>query len=411
MPNSFSRIIFFLLWPFGALIFALIRFRERTLKIIFPLFSAYQGFTYTIASTGLDANDYKQQFQRMAQSEGVLSSLSAQYLSGDSGVLDFGVSLISFFVSRLTDDYRFFFAVLGLVMGIFIVNIFWFTVQRVRFTSYNIFTILLVFSFVLVVGMWDIGGRWNIAAAIFTYGVVRNEFFNDRKSKIFIGLAVLFHWSFVFGILVYVLYKVIGNRPIFYFTLLIISFFTVELNLSFIRDFWYAFAPGFLIESRSSYLDESYSQLVKVNYTENTWYIKYYVKSLQYFLLLVSGYLVVFKQDKLSVNPLLLNFTNVGMFFLAIFKILSAVPSMGRFIVIGLYLLLFSTLLAYSNSKIKFPTPIKYFGYFALTFYIVVRVRIGLDFWNVHTVFGNIFTALVADNPNPLIEGIKSLLK
>jgi len=227
--------LLFIFWPLAALVFALKHFRSNWSKNVVWLFTIFFGYTFVIISSDYDASRYKDALIFMANSPFSFSTIFTDYLSEDSGVLDIAQRLVTFIVSRFTDDYRVLFAVFGFFMGYFLSRIIWFVIERTT-GKISLFSGVFLVSFSLVVGIWDMGGiRWNIAAIIFFYGAI--IFLVDGNIKgLWITTATIFvHWSFPLALVVLFIYSIIRNQTTFFFILFVVSFFVGEINLDNVR--------------------------------------------------------------------------------------------------------------------------------------------------------------------------------
>jgi len=118
--------ILFLLWPFVAFLTALANFsREESRKVVY-VFLVYYGLNFFIGDTGyVDSMGYARDLELHATlpfSE-FFRILGGLYSSDDA--VDIYKPLVSFVVSRFTDDHRVLFGVLAAVFGfIFLIPIF-----------------------------------------------------------------------------------------------------------------------------------------------------------------------------------------------------------------------------------------------------------------------------------------------
>ena len=271
--NNWGVYILFIIWPFAILIYAIINYRKHWARNIFWLYTIYFGFTFVISSPDIDASDYADDLKIMAGVRVGTDYLIESYLAPDSGILDIAQKLITFLVSRFTDDYRFLFAAFGLFMGYFLSRIIWYLIDRNN-DKIDIYTGLLLICYSLIVGIWDINGvRWNVAAVIFVYGAL-TYLIGGKKNGLWIAAITVFvHWSFIIALAVLLGYAMIKNRTIIYFILFVVSFTIAELDIELFRDLFYNYAPSLILESRSGYLNEAYIQVRGESVSNLNWYI------------------------------------------------------------------------------------------------------------------------------------------
>jgi hypothetical protein len=408
--GSWGIYIFFILWPFGVLLYAIKNYRAPWAKNIAWLYTIFFGFTFVIPNAGVDASRYADELIFMAQSDFSLENIFSSYLNKQSGMLDIAQKILTFIVSRFTDDYRFLFAAFGMFMGYFLSRIVWFlaekTVGRLKYLE-----VMVIIAFALVIGIWDIGGvRWNVAAVIFIYGVLRYIISNEISGLWICSSAVLVHWSFIFALLMFFAYKIIGDRIHIYFALFIVSFFLSELNLDIIRSLFSSYAPGALQESRGTYLSQEYVDYRSEHYTTISWYISGHWQAIRYYILLFSIYFYARGRHYLSNYQPLLNLFSFTLFFYGVFNILSDIPSVGRFLSIGNMLFLAVMFWTLRSTGRRFPVFLRLVGIPVLILFIIVRMRIGFDFIGIWSVLGNPLFAYFAENNLSLIDIIKDAI-
>jgi hypothetical protein len=413
--NSFKRrltsiIGLFVISPFATLCFAIKNYRASWSKNVVWFYTAFFGYTFTINSTEVDASRYKDTLLLMSNPDFSIKTIFSNYWSDDSGTLDIAQRIITFVVAQFTQDYRMLFAVFGLFLGYFLSRIIWFLIKQSS-GKLNVLSTLLLVSYSLVVGIWDIGGiRWNIAALIFFYGAILYIVEGNKKGIIVILSTIFVHWSFPAAIVIFFLYKYLKNQPIIYFILFISSFVLVELNVDFIRNIFELYAPKAVQNSRESYLNEGYIQSIADKRFELAWYISYHVLLLKWLILVMVSYIFLKDSKTIKQNqPELFRIFNFGMFFYGVFNILSTLPSVGRFINIANLILLFVIFVYLQFYGKTFPDILKYLSIPILLLFIIVRLRIGFDYIGIWSVFGSPLYVYFVENNLPLINLIKAI--
>jgi hypothetical protein len=346
----------------------------------------------------------------MSGKDFTITSIFTDYLSDDGGVLDFAQRVVTFLVAQITQDYRMLFAVFTFFLGYFLSRIIWFLIERST-KRFDVLTALIVICYSLVVGIWDIGGiRWNIAALIFFYGTILYIMDGNKNGLFFIFSTVFVHWSFPIAIVFFIVYVIFKNRPYIYFSLFVFSFFVTELNIDFFRGLLESFAPKSILNSRESYLNENYIELLSDKSSKLAWYILYYLKILKWLLLLLTSYIFIVERKSIENNqPLVFNLLNFGMFFYGVFNLLSVLPSVGRFLSIGNLLLLMFLFFYLQYSEKGLPQILRYISIPVLVFFIIIRIRIGFDFIGIWSVFGSPIFVYFVDNNLPLINLVKQI--
>ena len=118
--NILGWLIIYLIWPFGTLLKSFSWLRTKEARNLFWLFCVYFGFTFVIKEGSfVDSGRIALHFQEMSRSGMSLNELLDTFYTTGSKTIDIVESLITFIVSRFTADYRFLYAVFGLVFGYF----------------------------------------------------------------------------------------------------------------------------------------------------------------------------------------------------------------------------------------------------------------------------------------------------
>ncbi len=401
-----SAVLLFILWPAGSFIRIFSQYRVPWAKDIFWLFTIFVGFTFVL---GGDSVRMQQVLIMMHNSDYSLSDLYSGYLNVNTGMLDIVFDLITFVVSRFTDDYRFLLSALAVLFGYFLSRMIWFVIDHSE-GRITFFHFLLLMSFALTIGMWDVHGRWNIAAVIFTYGIF--NYFKGKRNQLYwiFPLSIFTHWSFIIAALIFFIYKVIGNRPVIYFIIFLSSFAFAQMEIPIVQNLFETFAPDPLLESRSGYFNDYYIETVESQRLSTNWYVHGHTLVLSWFILAFVIYLFYYKRETLKRSPWLYSLFNFSMFFFGLINSLTSAPSIGRFIAIGTLLFLGFLFLWGINLSEKLPVLLEKAGIFILILFMVVRIRIGFDYIGLWAVIGNPLTAWFTSNDLSLISIIKNIL-
>jgi len=405
-----SIIGLFIISPFAALCYAIKNYRTSWSKNVIWFYTVFFGYTFTIFSAEVDATRYKDTLIIMSNPAFTIKTIFSNYWSDDSGMLDIAQRLITFLVAQFTQDYRVLFAVFGLFLGYFLSRIMWFLIEK-SLGKLNLVSSLLLVSYSLVVGIWDIGGiRWNIAALIFFYGVLLYIIDGNYKGILLIISTIFVHWSFPAAITVFIIYKYLKNQTLFYFILFIFSFILVELDLDYIRNIFEMYAPKAIQNSRENYLNENYILSVADSRVGLAWYIKYHVLLIRWLILGLVSF-IYFKDSKsMKENqPELFRLFNFGLLFYGVFNILSSLPSVGRFINIANLTMLFIIFVYLQFYGKSFPEIFKNIVIPILILFIFVRLRIGFDYLGVWSIFGSPLFVYFVENNMPLINLVKAI--
>lgn len=409
-----NSIIVFLLWPFFALVYAFRNYKAIWAKDIIWFFVIFYGFTMTVNDTGeatMDANRYRTKFIDMAAKEVNFSEIVANFYNEEDESLDMLETIISFSLSRVTNNPQVLFAVFGLIFGYFYSRNIWYLVDRVnnKITRENI---PILFTFAFIVGFWSINGfRFWTATHMFLFGALPFLFEGKKKFLWISALSVLMHFSFLFPMAILGIYVLAGNRTIFYFILFILTFFIKELDITAIGEFLTSNLPDILLPKVKTYTNADYAEGLAENLEKANWYIQIYGDALKWS---VTAFLVVIfftGRKYLNKHINLKNLFSYTLLLYSVSNILSLVPSGGRFLslsnLFAVAFIFFYVQYAPRGTAIRRLIIV---AIPALALFTIVSVRIAFDTMGVLSMFGNPFLSLVFKLDITLIELVKSAL-
>jgi len=402
-------IVFFLL-PVAALISAIRNFRVPAAKNILWFFTVFYGFTFVISSDSLDSSRYRGELLKLYDSPVTsFGQFISLLYSNEAEYVDVLQPVVTFVLSRFTNDYRILFATFGLIFGYFYSRNIWtllsFARDRIRPQA-----VPFIVLFALVITIWHINGfRFWTAAQIFLFGFF-NVHFYERKWRgwMFCGLSVFVHFSFLFPFLLFIIFSVVGNRLVLLFLLYFSSFFvakvTPQVFVNFIPQL-----PAVIQGRTDKYLSSEYEEsLAKAKKKQINWYVTGRVTALQYTVVLLL--IIVFAAHRRSVaeNILWSSLLCFGLLLSTWVNLLGSIPSVGRFNTVS-YLFIFSFLflLTQASPRRVFSSWVQAIVLSAALLYCIVEVRRGFDTVGLYTVIGNPFLAIFVDNEIPLIDLIR----
>jgi hypothetical protein len=224
--------ILFFVWPLGALMTAMSNARKPWAKNIIWAFIIFFGFTFVIPNDGVDANRYRDNLVNMHSQRDLSWSgfVGLLYVEG-TNFLDVFQPLITFFISRFTDNQRVLFSVFGLVFGFFYSrNLAMIMDQFKDRIPRKIWPLLLLFA--LLVAFWQINGfRFWTATHMLLYGGLLVIMYRKPLGYLFIFITPLMHFAFIFPALIFAFYAIAGDRTLIYFILFILSLFFIQLQV------------------------------------------------------------------------------------------------------------------------------------------------------------------------------------
>lgn len=409
---SISLFLYWVIWPFGALISNFKKFREPYVKTLFLLFCVYYGFVFIYADpfTGKpDSARYALRFIEMHGNSISLEGLAAMFYNPQSKIVDIYEPFILWLVSRFTGDPRFLFAVFALVFGFFWVQNLWLIFRRIN-GRIEFLLLLFIVGFILINPVWNINGvRMWTAAQIFLYGSLIYLLEDSRKKGlIFILSSVLVHFSFMFPAALFIAFIFLPMNLWLFFVFFISASFVNELNIRTVRE-TLSFLPEVFQPKIESYTSEQYVQKVMGAQSPVSWHVKF--ADIAGRIIIYVWVLIVFLNRKkwLGNNDMLKLFC-FGLFLGGFAKIAGLIPSGGRFWTIAASVLYAVIVLFISGYK-----PFKYMGLLRvitiplLSFVVLFNLRLGLNYTGVLTFAGNPLISFFLNDRAPLIDLIKQI--
>lgn len=305
----FSNLILFLVWPFGVFLNALVNYDKRESKIILILFTAIFGYSMIAESEGLDL--YRIMNSLPDYSHIRFSDFVHHLVKSDSNYesesVDLYRDIVTFLVSRFTDNGRWLMLIFGLVAGYVytkVLSLFMFeTPDR------NIYTNLIIISFSFIIGIDQLAGvRFSLAAYVFFYGAINVINFRDNRYLVVAALSILIHFSFLTVVLLLVIFIRLKKHPKIIYLLLILSFILPNLLKGYIVQYSGFFGQG--IEARTTLYSTLDSDLNL--FSDTVWYVKYRIS-----LMLIFCYITLFI-TRLKKKDLNYSFITSDLFFFAL---------------------------------------------------------------------------------------------
>ncbi len=404
--ESLFAYVLFLIWPFFASLLSFKEYKKGWAKNMVWLFVIFYGFTFVILDEGMDSNVYRENFLIYTLNDYSLSEFISTLYS-ESSKIDILQDLLSYLVSKVTDDYHILFALYGLVFGFFYSRNIWYLLSRALPYLKDI-NIIIITCFVFVVGFWQINGfRFWTATHIFVFGMLPFLFENKKKYFLVSALSVFVHFSFVVPLAIVLAYYFIGNRLTIFFYFFVVTFFLNEIDISLIRDNLF-YLPDLFYDRTYSYLNEDY-KIIRVEQRSNyNWYALYYRKFFNWVLFILSTIIFYSGRKIIKQNYGLLQLFSFALLFFGVANILSSIPSGGRFVSIAQLLLVASVFLYIQletnlkavRSAVLFSTPV-------ILLFIAVSLRIAFETISLTAVAGNPLISLFGENDLSLINLIK----
>ena len=116
---GFFYLLFFCIWPFGALILSFIKYSKKWTKNLIWAFVVFYGYTFVISNDTMDANRLLTRFETAVQFKGDIHAYFLNLFILTEGNINFLEPFIHYLVALFTDNFQILMAVFGLIFGYF----------------------------------------------------------------------------------------------------------------------------------------------------------------------------------------------------------------------------------------------------------------------------------------------------
>jgi hypothetical protein len=401
--------LLFLIWPLLSVYTAIVNYRANWAKNAIWLFVIYFGFSMTILEFS-DGERYRDRFLQLTTEDINVSNYFERVLSESP---DFIEPFITYYLSRITGDYRILFAVFGLIFGYFYSRNIWLLIN----SSVGIikqFSIVLIITLALIMPFWTIVGfRFNTAFHIFLFGLLNYYIHNKKSYLLFIIISPLLHFSFIIPSIILLIIEILGYKYYkIYFYLFLLSFFVEQLNVSILSD-GASFLPEVFSKRVNDYTSEEYVESVgkyqSITRDDVNLYVVLYRRALS-FTIIVLFSIVYFKSlDLIKKNKLLSKLFCFTLFFYSFSNFISSVPSAGRFFMISQVTAISFLLLFFQNNKEIYLKNLKHIKWASplLIFFCIISFWEGLSYINFLTIVGNPILAIFIESNIAIADIIK----
>ncbi len=393
MQPKQNNYILFWASPILAMVSSLAHWRSGSCRNIVWLFAGYYGIAFYIhPDSNADCVRYRDSLIEMHQNDLTFETLSGSFYQQGERYYDLYQPLLTFFLSRFTDDFRVLFGTVGFVFGFFYSRVIFFFVNQLKPSAGVLeFFLVLCLAFVIDIGAAINGMRMYTALFVFLLGAL---YYWDTQKPIFLilsGASVLFHFSYV--IPVAILLTTTMLRPLLsaIYCFFLASFIMTTIDVGFIREFVASLPLG--LETRvGGYLQEFDASLTETPriLIINKWLVHSFA-----ILAMTAAYLITYK---VSVNRLMIQAMTFSMLLYGLVNILSEVGSIGRFYSICRILIIAQLLLLITNYDryLNIRTTVAVIASL-LTLNTAIGVRFTLGFASLNLLLGNPLTVWFFD--------------
>ncbi len=412
--SKYKLYLFALALPFLSLLTSVRFFKSPSARNLFWYGCIFMGYIHIFNPIGGTANDgvrYAEALVTMHIEPVDIETLSGYFYSED-GHLDIYQPLVTFLLSLFTGNPHILFMVFATVFGFFYSRNIWMALHYSEKDKIGWWVWVILIMLMLIRPIWEINGvRMYTALQVFMYGVFSFYLMNDKKKLIWSFLSVFIHFSFIFPVALLVIFFFLPKKNLtIYFVFYFLAVIFNEIDIQSLKDGLVDILPARLSEKAVDYMNEDYLEVIKERNATYSLYLKIADKMFRYFSFLAIFFLWLKKQSFLE-NKTYRNLLVLTMFTGAVFEILSGIPSMIRFLDIPnliFYTLLFLLLSDKQFAEHKIHKMVKITSV-ALILPILLRIRIGLEFYGISLLCGNFVSASIINDNIPLISFVKSL--
>ncbi len=379
--------------PFLALLLSFRHYKSRWFKNFLWIFIIFYGFSFSFVDT-MDADHYKYLFEKAQRQYADFSSITQVFDPTQTGQLDFARPLINFILSGFTSNYHVLFAVYGLIFGFFYSRNISFLIQNSNLNGKNIKAWLFFAAF--FVGVWQINGfRFWTATHIFLFGIIMVQVEGRKKrGLLWMFLSLAFHFSFILPLLVFATYKFIPKlNKAFLILLLGLLFFNPFSDLGVVRNTIKKYTVNEVMERKvDTYTSTEVAERLQ-NRESKFGLLKKVAGKINNLIIILLAWRALSLMDL----PGLTRFRSMfqyGLILALIGSLLSFIPSVGRFHMVGMLMLLFIGVIIHSyNFRNVNTISFKGLGMFGVLNILLSGNWILFTF-SLHLFAGNFFSVL-----------------
>lgn len=384
--------------PFFAFLYSLKYHDKKWFKNALWMFVIFFGFSMSFLET-IDAFEYKRIFESSLNFNKNINSFIEIFNTKVTGQVDFATSLIIYFLSKFTSNYHVLFGVYGLIFGYFYSRNIDFVLKISNRKNLKSITGLVLFL-AIYIGIWQINGfRFWTASHIFMWGLINFIYLkNTSRGVVFIIISSAVHFSFVLPLLIFFIYNFIPKYNKLFITLvLLLSIYNPLSDLRMVEDYLKMLNLTEQIESKVEvYTSEDVLERLQQS-SINTNPFKILNKFFNLFFIMLLAWIVREKYKDISKEESLL--LHYGLILAVTGALLSFVPSLGRFLNLASFIILYSVVVSILKGDL-FPQArimISKIGYLSVLMFIPANLWI-ISTFSLHTIAGNYATVLVDDS-------------
>lgn len=399
-----------LIWPISTLLFYINNYQRRYAQNLLWLFCIFYGMIHIVFNEQgfyVDGISYALSLQEKA-GYSFTDLLRSLYATGNT-TPDVFMPLLTFLISRFTTDYRVLFIFLAFVYGYFYSrNI------ALVLNLYNgrksAFIVLLFLTFIMVLPIFQINGRFWIGAQVFFYGVSYFLVYGKKKYLWWAFGSALIHFAHVASLAVFILYCLLPKKSPVFFWAVVATLFISSIDMHAINNLLSKITPSVFESKIDTYANAEY--LLQRMETDTKSLHVLFVNGIKEWLFRIVLVIFYIKNKATITNDRTLNSTFC---FVALYTVMSAifafVPSASRYLSISAMLTVFFIILTISRKcRTIYIFDNLYFRYAVaccLIFFVLFQIRSLFEFVGISFFISNPIFAMVFEDNSPLFYYVK----
>lgn len=406
---KFKWVLFFL-HPILAISYSFKKLRVKDTANLIWAFLVFFGWTMVPYLESKDSSAYRNKLDVFYNNQEAKEAFVANLyeLGGD---IDVFIQTLIYLMSFVTDNGSLLYALFGFVFGYFYSRNFKFILEISAPFKHKRLIIYLLVCLLLVIPFWSINGvRFWTAAHMAIWCILSYFKQNQNKYVIYLLLTPLVHFSFVFVILAFLIWKFTKlNNIKFLLFIFVLTYIFSNLSTGFLVELIKNYAPSFAGNEVEAYTHEDLINSSQIGRVKSNWYVQYFGDALRLGVYTMF-FMLTFKHAKLVFNnDIIKKLTIFTLIFGSLCNLISVIPSAGRFTSLSVYLLLFLSILfivKLMQNQMK-PPKMLVFSNLILLFWLIVNIRDGFDYISFGTFTNPLLSMFEELNTTPIINLIK----
>lgn len=400
---GFFYLLFFCIWPFGALILSFIKYSKKWTKNLIWAFVVFYGYTFVISNDTMDANRLLTRFETAVQFKGDIHAYFLNLFILTEGNINFLEPFIHYLVALFTDNFQILMAVFGLIFGYFYSRNICYIINYIKPSRITLYNQVLIFTFIFIIGYWEINGfRFWTASHIFFYALIP-YFIEGKKNRLWwLIVAFLLHYSLLLPISFFLLYLVLGNRTKLFFYVFLATFLISSINVTKVGDIMLNILPS-VFEGK---INEKMSEKALITDELDDQGMAGRIKTLL-FIAINASYILLYYFNRIEIRKRqnLYNYFSFTLLMLILGNLGSLIPrGGGRFSIVAALFCVSFLVLFLNHFKLKYPLsqlkPI--IGSFFILG-ILGFIRMSFNTTNIIAIIGNPILAIFYNPHKALI--------